>query len=172
MSRDGWAALPRGATGLSAVCDCGISWSYLLTIFVRENDAYGCDVVTTFDVRKFTADAILFIEIQCKKIDNLMFWNRFQCELGWNTVKYVRITITHVCFIAITLARSLSRCLNTQTICLVFKQLPLDPANVNAWKTYNTYIIGHTAAKISNKTCLIFFLRAETCKCFINRPPL
>ena len=32
MSRDGWAALPRGATGMSAVCDCGISWSYLLTI--------------------------------------------------------------------------------------------------------------------------------------------
>ena len=25
-------ALPRGATGLSAVCDCGISRSYLLTI--------------------------------------------------------------------------------------------------------------------------------------------
>ena len=33
MSRDGWAALSRGATGLSAVCDCGISWSYPLTIF-------------------------------------------------------------------------------------------------------------------------------------------
>ena len=33
MSRDGWSALPRGATGLSAVCDCGISWSYSLTIF-------------------------------------------------------------------------------------------------------------------------------------------
>ena len=33
MSRDGWEALPRGATGLSAVCDCGISWSYSLTIF-------------------------------------------------------------------------------------------------------------------------------------------
>ena len=32
MPRDGWAALPRGATGLSAVCDCGISWSYSLTI--------------------------------------------------------------------------------------------------------------------------------------------
>ena len=28
----GWAALPCGATGLSAVCDCGISWSYSLTI--------------------------------------------------------------------------------------------------------------------------------------------
>ena len=36
MSRDGWAALPRGATGLSAVCDCGISWSYSLTIFEQE----------------------------------------------------------------------------------------------------------------------------------------
>ena len=33
VSRDGGAALPRGATGLSAVCDCGISWSYSLTIF-------------------------------------------------------------------------------------------------------------------------------------------
>ena len=26
-------ALPRGAMGLSAVCDCGISWSYSLTIY-------------------------------------------------------------------------------------------------------------------------------------------
>ena len=34
MSCDGWAALPRCATGLSAVCDCGISWSNSLTIFV------------------------------------------------------------------------------------------------------------------------------------------
>ena len=25
LSRDGLAALPHGATGLSAVCDCGIS---------------------------------------------------------------------------------------------------------------------------------------------------
>ena len=30
MSRDGWVALPRGAIGLSAVCGCGISWSYSL----------------------------------------------------------------------------------------------------------------------------------------------
>ena len=35
MSRDGCVALPRGAMGLSAVCDCGISWSYSLTIFSR-----------------------------------------------------------------------------------------------------------------------------------------
>ena len=48
-------------------------------------------------------------EIQCKKMDNLMFKQRFQCELGWNKVKYARITITHVWFIAITLAGSLGR---------------------------------------------------------------
>ena len=29
--------LPRGATGLSAVCDCGISWSYSITIFKRDH---------------------------------------------------------------------------------------------------------------------------------------
>ena len=33
MSRDGCVALPRGAMGLSAVCDCGISLSYSLIIF-------------------------------------------------------------------------------------------------------------------------------------------
>ena len=37
----GWAALPRGATGLSAVCDCGISWSYSLTIFITRHLACG-----------------------------------------------------------------------------------------------------------------------------------
>ena len=70
-------------------------------VFVRENVAYG------YDVRKYTADAILFREIQCKKMDNLKFWQHFQCELGWNKVKYARITITCVCFIALTLAGSL-----------------------------------------------------------------
>ena len=58
-------------------------------------------------VRKYTADAILFREIQCEKMDNLMFKHRFQCELDWNKVKYARITIAHVCFIALTLAGSL-----------------------------------------------------------------
>ena len=36
VSCDGWAALPRGATGLYAVCDCGISWSYSLTISKKD----------------------------------------------------------------------------------------------------------------------------------------
>ena len=87
-----------------------------------------------YDVRKNTADVILFREIQWKKMDNLMFKQRFRCELGWNKVKYARITITHVCFIALTLAWSLGRCLKTRPLGLVFKQLPRDPANVNARK--------------------------------------
>ena len=33
MYCDCCVALPRGAMGLSAVCDCGISRSYSLTIF-------------------------------------------------------------------------------------------------------------------------------------------
>ena len=32
VSLDGCVALPRGAMGLSVVCDCGISCSYSLTI--------------------------------------------------------------------------------------------------------------------------------------------
>ena len=32
VSRGGWVALPHSAMGLSAVCDCGISLSYSLTI--------------------------------------------------------------------------------------------------------------------------------------------
>ena len=61
-----------------------------------------------------------------------MFKRRFQQGLCSNQVKHARITITHVCFIALTLAGSLGRCLNTRPYGLVFKQLPWDPANVNA----------------------------------------
>ena len=32
MSRDGLAALPRGATGLSTVCDCGILTYYFAQV--------------------------------------------------------------------------------------------------------------------------------------------
>ena len=35
VSRDCCVALPRGAMGLSAAFDCGISWSYSLTILVK-----------------------------------------------------------------------------------------------------------------------------------------
>ena len=38
MSRDGCVALPRGDMGSSAVCDCGISRSYSLSIFASEYD--------------------------------------------------------------------------------------------------------------------------------------
>ena len=42
-------------------------------VFVGENVAYSYDVVTRYDVWKYTVDSILFREIQCKKMDNLMF---------------------------------------------------------------------------------------------------
>ena len=48
----------------------------------------------------------------------------FSGQLCRNQVKYARIMITHVCFIALTLAGSLGGCLNTQHNGLVFKQLP------------------------------------------------
>ena len=97
-----------------------------------------------YDVRKFDMDAILLREIQCKKRDILMLKRCFQCGLSWNQVKYARITITHVCFIALTLAWSLGGCLTTRPNSLVFKQLPWDPANVNAWKTCVIPIVRHT----------------------------
>ena len=78
------------------------------------------------------ADAILFGENQCKKNGILRFKRCFQWAFGWNQIKYARITITHVCFISLTLAGSFWRCLNTWPNGLVFKQLPWDPANVNA----------------------------------------
>ena len=53
-----------------------------------------------------------------------MFKRRFQRVLYLNQVKYAEITITHVWFIALTLARSLGQCLNTLPNGLVFKKLP------------------------------------------------
>ena len=61
-----------------------------------------------------------------------MFKRRFQRGLCLNQVIYARITITHVCFTALTLAGFLGQYLNTGPHGLVFKQLPLNQANVNA----------------------------------------
>ena len=36
MSHGGWAALPRGTTWLSAVCDCGIS-GHTHLLFMKQN---------------------------------------------------------------------------------------------------------------------------------------
>ena len=52
----GWAALPGGATGLSAVCDCGISWSYSLTIFgINDNWATHCQKFSNIFDRNMAA---------------------------------------------------------------------------------------------------------------------
>ena len=49
--------------------------------------------------------------------------------------KHARITITHVCFIPLTLAGSLGRCLKTRPNGLTFKQLPRDAAVLMHEKT-------------------------------------
>ena len=41
MSRDGCVTLPRDQMGISAVCDCGISLPYSLTIF-DQNYYFDC----------------------------------------------------------------------------------------------------------------------------------
>ena len=57
-----------------------------------------------------------------------MFKRRYKRGLIYiYQVKYARITITHVCFIALTLARSLGQCLNTRPNSLVFETAPSGP---------------------------------------------
>ena len=87
---------------------------HFVDVFVRENFVY------CYDLWKFTADAILFREIHRKERDVLV---AFSGHFGLNEVKYARITITHVCFIALRLAGSLGRCLNTRHVGLVFKHI-------------------------------------------------
>ena len=66
----------------------------------------------------------------------------FSSQLAFGIVSYARTTIIHGYFIAITFAGPLERYLNTRPSDLVFKQLPRDPANVNAWKTMgDPYIV-------------------------------
>ena len=56
----------------------------------------------------------------------------FSSQFSVRIVIYARTSIIHGYFIAITFAGSLGRYLNTRPSSLMFKQLPRDPANVNA----------------------------------------
>ena len=58
----------------------------------------------------FTADTILFREIQCKKTNILMFMRNFQRDFAWTQLCKNN---DHTFFIALTLAGSLGRVLNT-----------------------------------------------------------
>ena len=72
------------------------------------------------DVQKLTLTPFCFEKSSVRKgIFNVYV----MLSAGFMQVKYAELTTTHVCFIALTLAGSLGRCLN--------KQLPRDPANVN-----------------------------------------
>ena len=56
----------------------------------------------------------------------------FSCNFTFGIVSYAGIMIIYGYFSTITFAGSLERYLNTIPSGLVFKQLPRDPANVNA----------------------------------------
>ena len=61
-------------------------------------------------------------------------WGVFIAICHWNR-KLCKNKVHPWLFIAITFAGSLRRYFNTRPVGSVFKQLPRDPANVNAWKT-------------------------------------
>ena len=91
------------------------------------------------------------------------YWG-FRWAFCWNQVKYAWITITHVCFIVLTLARSPGRCLNTRPNGLVFKQLPRDPENVNTRKNVcDPYIIYRNATGLTCVTCIQNFIHIYRC---------
>ena len=55
MARDCCVGLPHDATGLSAVCDCGISCSYSLTVLdilseVKKRFSYSTQLITKFQL--------------------------------------------------------------------------------------------------------------------------
>ena len=66
MSRDGRVALPCGAMGLSAVCDCGISLSYSLTIF--DTKFYGCMTTLPNGNSLHIQGSVQFIRIGINKL--------------------------------------------------------------------------------------------------------
>ena len=67
----------------------------------------------------------------CKKMDIECLRDVFSAAYA-TLGKICKTNDTFVCFIDLTLAGSLGRCINTLPDGLVFKQLPRDPANVNA----------------------------------------
>ena len=96
---------------------------HYVNVFVRKNDAR---IITTLESLTLTPF--------CLEKNSVRGFSGFgfQWAFGWNQVNFARIMMTHVCYIALTLAGSLGRCLNTRPNGLVFKQLPWDPANVDA----------------------------------------
>ena len=64
VSHGGWVAFPRGAMGLSAVCDCSISRSYSLTIFHLPH--HSNEIYLVFQIAQLSRVArILLLTSEC-----------------------------------------------------------------------------------------------------------
>ena len=82
----------------------------------------------------------VFVMLVCRHIWSVymeFIWScrAFSSQFAVGMISYARKTIIQGYFIVITFAGALGRYLNTRPSGPVFKQLPRDPANVNACKT-------------------------------------
>ena len=82
MSRDCCVALPSVAMGLSAVCYCGISWSYSLTIFVAQLPDKPRCLYRVMMALYFSNDVFFSITVICFIEDNEKFYLKLQLQLG------------------------------------------------------------------------------------------
>ena len=90
MSRDGWAALPHGATGLSAICDCGISWSYSFTIFSL--NIGGSSSVQWRKVGRSWWLQMYFRRLLCVRIEI----DQFHCVNCWVIIHCLSVSCTKI----------------------------------------------------------------------------
>ena len=90
------------------------------------------DVNVQFYFRRMTS---LFMAYQSM---NSMVFQAFSRHFLWHfsmeSYQNARIAITHVCFIELIFAGPSEYVWKNSHCGLIFKHLPLDPANVNAWK--------------------------------------
>ena len=127
-----WQYLKR-----ALICLHGITWEIVAArndqyvyVFVRENVARILTLWRCYDVRSLTLAPFCLEKTSVAKM--AVFSVGFWLEAGKKLCKNNNHTCLFHCIK--TLAGSLRRCLNTRPHSLVFKQLPREPANVNAWK--------------------------------------
>ena len=83
---------------ISLNAQSGIDWSFRWSFLFAKTLRVVLKLVWRHDVRKFDADAILYGDTRCKKMDTSMFKRCFQRDFGWNQVKICKNTSTFFIF--------------------------------------------------------------------------